>query len=286
LGNKNSRLALTKDMCEWVHKNPVAWTPVSFDIERIVEKSTGIIDIFEAIYVSKQDQDKAEIWCCKSTHNTKYLSLLKDKLNCFYIYLYRDGRDVALSFKKAIVGHKHMYCTGSRWNEEQQTAISFSNGLESNQYIHISYEELVKNPKKSLLKICEKIGLDFEKSMLNYYVSKESEITASAGNMWENVSKPILQHNVSKYQTELSSQEIETFESVAHDSMLQLGYDLQTPGNLQFNDDQIKEFELEDKKLRSKAIDSATDVDRQHREPQLELYNAILERLGMAKTSV
>ena len=230
-----TREMLVRDMCNWVKKNPVSWAPVSFDVEDISEKSNDIVDIFEAIYKTKLEQDKAAIWCCKSTHNTKYLDKIKKKLNCFYIYLYRDGRDVALSFKKAIVGPKHMFCIGSQWNEEQQIAQSFINGLERNQYIAISYEMLVKNPRAILLELCEKLDIDFEESMLNYYVSKESKLTALAGNMWQNVSKPILEHNVSKYQTELDQEEIEMFESVAKKSLLDLDYPLQTLGDLEFS---------------------------------------------------
>ena len=43
----------------------------------------------------------------------------KEKLNPIYIYIYRDGRDVDLSFKKTIIGPKHSYFTAKKWLNDQ-----------------------------------------------------------------------------------------------------------------------------------------------------------------------
>ncbi|MQY79255.1 MAG: hypothetical protein GH151_08705 [Bacteroidetes bacterium] len=103
---------LIEDVCRFVELNPVPWTGVDLIRADIFSgsKKRSVYEIFKLIYEAYTNSKNGSIWCCKSMTNINYINELeKSKFDPFYIYLFRDGRDVALSFKKAIVGEKHIY---------------------------------------------------------------------------------------------------------------------------------------------------------------------------------
>src|SRR6476646_9489893 len=117
---------LVTDVCELVTYNPVAWTGIKLDVNHIINqcKENTLVEITRMIYEEKASSEGADIWMCKSMSNIYYADLLEASLQPLYIFLYRDGRDVACSFKKAIVGEKHIYCIARQWKEEQDKCIA------------------------------------------------------------------------------------------------------------------------------------------------------------------
>lgn len=217
---------LVEDMCQWVEANPVPWSDVSLHREKIINNSASIFDIFEQIYLEKANADKADFWCCKSTFNIQYVDELEKSIVPFYIHLYRDGRDVAASFKKVVVGPKHVYHLAMQWHEEQVLALDFLEGIEAERKIHISYESLLDHPEIVATDICNKLGIDYSDEMLLYYTSEESKHTAESGRMWESVTRPIIRDNHDKFPNELTSEEIRIFEQVAGSSLKAFNYEL------------------------------------------------------------
>lgn len=66
----------------------------------------------------------------------------------YYIYLYRDGRDVALSFKKAIVGEKHIYALAENWKKDQEAALRLKDRTAADHFFMLNYETLIASPEK------------------------------------------------------------------------------------------------------------------------------------------
>lgn len=278
LANESNRKMLIGDMMLWVEKNPVSWQPVDLDQELLLQNSSGIIDVFSGIYQAKMISDKAKVWCCKSTFNVSYVDLIEKDHQPFYIYLYRDGRDVAASFKKAIVGPKHIYGIAEKWHKEQKEARKVLSTLPKSRYAEISYERLIESPKEVLSQLCEKIGVNFDENMLDYYRSEESHRTADSGEMWKNVTQPVLADNKKKYLRELSQEELDLFESVASESLLSLGYELSAK-QLQIIDPiEIEKYLRQDEELRLIARKSANMHDVKLRQPQEDLLRKIRAR--------
>ena len=207
---RKNRITLVDDVCRWVECNPVEWSLVNFDRDEITDKITSLLDLFEFVYEQKCVVDQAEIWCCKSTFNIEYTPELEKVIQPFYIYLYRDGRDVATSFKKAYVGPKHIYQIAQKWHQEQMETTSFLSSLAAHRYVRISYEELIQDPEKVLHLICERIGIEFDEIMLDYFNSKESLLTSKSGNMWANVAKPIISNNSQKFHQLLAPKKLKS----------------------------------------------------------------------------
>ena len=218
---------LVEDVCLLVEYNPVPWTGVNLDRKIITERVASPIlpEITRVIYELKAESEGAGIWMCKSMANIRYAEALeKYAEKPLYLHLFRDGRDVALSFKKAIVGEKHIYHIAKQWKTEQEASIKLRDLLGPERVIQVKYEDLLGQPQKVLGELCSFIGVEYSDVAMEYHQSSESWETANSGLMWQNVVKPVLSDNHNKFLKELSEEDILIFEQVAGDTLEKLGY--------------------------------------------------------------
>ncbi|MFT4205099.1 MAG: sulfotransferase [Chitinophagaceae bacterium] len=273
---------LVEDVCQLVESNPVSWGNVYLDRALIISKCRHfeLVEIMRVIYELKCEMEKSNLWMCKSMANIHYISELEKYIKPYYLFLFRDGRDVALSFKNAIVGEKHVYFLAKQWQYEQELSIALYEQLGSKRVIMVKYEDLIAEPKKQLENICLFLGIHYESNAMEYYTSEESKETAHAGKMWENVDKPLIHNNFNKYTRGLSSNEIEIFERVAGRTLIKLGYEVensQSVENTVFLKSEIECFSKENykRKENAKLQQSREDIERRR------CQNILLERLTL-----
>ena len=272
---------LISDVIEWVKSNPIKWNKFSVSSEDIKSKfkNPSIIQIFKAIYELYATQSNSMIWICKSLSNSNYYyKLEKEGLNPIYVYLYRDGRDVALSFKNTIIGPKHTYFIADQWLKDQIMCDRIKKQIPPSRFISIKYEVLLSNPHKVISDFCNKINVGYDKKVLNYYKSKESIIAASSGEMWSNLSKPLLINNKSKYIKGLNLNDKVIFESIAGSMLKKLNYKLYCKVKeliSNFKSSKIDEFRKVDNQLRALVLDNANPRDLKLRIPHKKLLKKI-----------
>ena len=223
---------LVDDVCTLVEKNPVNWGIV-FDRSsvRSMCENNSLPQIMHAIYATKAKVKNATWWCCKSMASIHYVNEIESAgIHPYYIFMYRDGRDVACSFRKAVVGEKHMYFLAKQWKEEQELSIALREQPGNDRVISVRYEDFMADTEGTLKDICAKLNIEYSNEMLNYADAEESIITAASGKMWSNLTKPVMRDNTKKYLRELSSDDIAIFESVAGDTLEKLGYQREVNG--------------------------------------------------------
>jgi hypothetical protein len=275
---------LVTDVCDWVNNNPVPWEGFELNALEIFSlcRDRTMIDLLVSIYRAKADFDGATFWCCKSMESIYYTDNIESSwLKPFYIYLYRDGRDVALSFKKAVVGPKHTYHLASKWKTEQELSLKLIAQLPTSRFIAINYEDMIANPKNTIKAICDKLAVPYTDKVFDYFRSEESRNTARAGAMWRNVTQPIIDNNFNKYEKELTEEDLQLFERVAGDMLNQLGYKTKYRSNTsepEFSSEQIEEFTILDKVLRERALTEADPGDVNRRKPQELILAEIMSR--------
>lgn len=282
---KDNFRSLVVDVCDWVNKNPVPWEDCFIDFEKTLSMCTQqtLIELFIRIYEQKAEHDGAQYWCCKSMESIYYVKEIEDAgLRPLYIYIYRDGRDVALSFKKAIVGPKHIYHLAKKWLKEQELSLDWLNTLDEDRYIIVRYEELIAHPKITMQVICDKLNIPFTENIFDYFHSHESFATAHSGAMWKNLTKPIIADNYNKFKKELSAEDIQLFERVAGKMLERLKYKADfwpSVKSSKFLPDEIAIFDVENEKLKKLAIASASKEELSRRRPQEELIKEIKTRM-------
>ena len=123
---------LILDVCKWTKLNPIKWENLSISVDKIKSKlkNPSIFQIFSSMYEIYAEQSNSKVWMCKSLANMNYFDQIeREKLSPIYIYIYRDGRDVDISFKKAIIGPKHSYFIAKKWEKDQIVCEKIKNNV-------------------------------------------------------------------------------------------------------------------------------------------------------------
>lgn len=276
---------LVDDVCRLVELNPVPWEGVVLKRGDVASRcrERNLVAVFGAVYDAMAEAQRAKTWCCKSLANIYYLPEIENYFtDAKYIYLYRDGRDVAVSFSKAVVGEKHFYHIAKEWNEAQQLALSFRKKVPARRFFNLSYEDLTAETEKTVRALCTFLGVGYKPSMLEFYKSGEAKRAASASNLWENVANPVMKNNSRKFLTEARESDIQIFESVAGDSMDSLGYErlfAKKGEELNFGLDDIRRFDTENKRLKDEIRKHVDSADLARRSRQESVIKEIMARV-------
>ena len=284
LSQGNSFRLLVDDVCRLVELNPVTWDGVSLDREDVINrcKEQSLVAIFFAIYDILAETWGATHWCCKSLANVQYLPEINSySSDSKFIYLYRDGRDVALSFQKAVVGEKHIYHIANAWAKSQRMALQMRGILGADRFYNISYEDLIGNPETTLKGLCKFMGKEYTPELLNFHQSNEASNAASSSSLWGNVTKPVMKQNTKKFLKQATEEEITIFELVAGDVLDALGYEREriAKGNeIQFSDRAIALYDEIDQRLKQEKRAQMDPEDLKRRDRQASLLKEIKER--------
>ena len=281
LDNSENFKKLIDDVCSLVELNPVPWEGVNLNRDEIRSRcrKNTLLEIFIQINELACHQLSKKIWTCKSMESLYLLDKYREEgFEPLYLYLYRDGRDVALSFKKAIVGEKHIYNLALKWKADQEACLKELTTMDKKKYIKIKYEYFVTNPENTIKAICNRTGLTYKNVIDDFYKSDESKRTAAGGRMWENVAKPIIKDNYGKFLKELSREEILIFEKVAGETLLKLGYPLHILSSYDdrsFSEQEISGFLFENQFLKKQIIEQLPKEDIEKRQRQTALIDSI-----------
>lgn len=276
--------SLVDDVCRLVELNPVEWSDVKLDRKAISEqsKSRTLMGVYESVYDLYAMSQGAKTWCCKSMANIKYASEIENHfVDPKYIYLYRDGRDVALSFQKAVVGEKHIYNIAKEWEETQTLALEIKSRVDADSFYGVQYEELIQHPEETAKSLCAFLGIDYVPEMLDFHKTNEARNAAKSSQLWGNVTSPIIQNNSKKYIHEMPEDEIMIFESVAGHILDQLGYErdyVKQGEEKQFSQAEINEFNQINRRKKLENLLNLDKADKERRELQSQLLLEIKSR--------
>tara|TARA_R110001592_G_C13180877_1_gene750873 strand:+ start:1402 stop:2331 length:930 start_codon:yes stop_codon:yes gene_type:complete len=156
------------------------------------------------------------MWGDKTPH---YILKLNQLVNLYpnakYLYIVRDGRDVALSLLKKPWGPNNIYKCAEQWaaanNSEQQLLLTALK--DKGQLLYIKYEELLEKTEQECRRIYEFLGDDIEnhREMVDALIAKT------------------MSGNHAKWKTQMTSQQISIYEATAKSSLLYHNYELMDP---------------------------------------------------------
>lgn len=276
---------MVDDVCRLVELNPVPWEGVKLVRKDVAARcrNHSVVAAFGAVYDAMAEQVNADTWCCKSLANINYLGKLEAyyaEAAC-YIYLYRDGRDVALSFRKAAVGEKHPYHIAKEWGATQRIALTNRKCIDPRRFYNLSYETLTGAPEMAMRGLCEFLGATYTDSMLDFHESDDAKSAASASELWGNVVKPVMTDNTNKFLREMSGEDIRIFELVAGDVLDALDYKrfhTEIGETKVFTADEIKHFDAENQRLKQEVLSKLDPEDMKRRDQQAAHLQEIKDR--------
>jgi hypothetical protein len=144
-----------------------------------------------------------------------------------FVHLIRDGRDAALSFLSmphGIVTETWMHPRtpadfACQWRTEVAAARRLGRRV-SGRYLEVRYEELVADVEAVLRRICAFAGLEYEPAMADY----PGKVDVSAKPHQQRLMQPPTE-NVRDWREQMPAGDVEAFERIAGDLLLQLGYE-------------------------------------------------------------
>jgi LPS sulfotransferase NodH len=284
LSNDNNFYRLAHDVCRLVELNPVPWDGVTFDRDEVISRcgERSLVALHGVLYDLCAQAWGADTWCCKSLANIDYIEEIEGYFhNPKYIFLYRDGRDVALSFRKAVVGEKHFYHIAKDWAKIQEAALGLRDRIDPERLIGVSYETLTSDPEATGRRLCDFLGVEYTPVMLDFHHSEEARRAASSSALWNNLIQPVIQDNTGKFLRESSERDIRIFESVAGNILDRLGYErvhVKKGKEMTFSDLDIYEFTRENEDLKQKILKGADKYDLERRRRQELLLVEIVSR--------
>ena len=275
---------LVDDVCRLVELNPVPWEGVMLDRAAVARRcrERNPVAVHGAVYDICAEVKGAKTWCCKSLANINYVPEIEAYFKKpKYIYLYRDGRDVAVSFHKAVVGEKHYYHIAREWAAAQDLALRIQRDVEPIRFMTVSYEELTGDPLRTARDICDFLGVPFHESMLDFHRTDEARRAASSSDLWVNVTNPVMKNNSRKFLREASEHDIRIFESVAGRVLDALGYDrafVKKGDEQKFTEADIKTFDAENARMKEELRKLSDPADLMRRDLQAGLLKGIKDR--------
>ena len=265
-------LLLITDICELIRRNPVTWDDVVLSEKDIFDrcKERSLVAVYSVVMDLFSEVKNADFWMCKSMQNVRWLEELERYFDePLYIYLYRDPRDVCLSFTKAVVGDKHPYFIAKKWGELQQLCLEAQSKIDPKRFYALSYESLVMDSVKELKKLMNFMGLDYCDEQQEFYHSRAALEAAQLSKLWENVEKPVTNSRVGQFRKGLSHDQIHIVESAVADVMDSLGYApeiITTQNPLNFTSELLAQYNDINRELKKAALlqCNAEDLDRRN----------------------
>ncbi|HEX6104674.1 MAG TPA: sulfotransferase [Gemmatimonadales bacterium] len=162
-------------------------------------------------------------WGEKTPHHTlEWRLILEGFPHLKVLHLVRDGRDVAVSFRTAPFGPKHVYQAAQHWVRYLTAAEEAGAALGPDAFLTIRYEDLLEDPQRELGRICAFLGEDYDPTMLTFY--RQGPVYPTDARNVDRLRQPVLGDNRDKWRTRLTRREQRIFEALAGPQLERYGY--------------------------------------------------------------
>jgi hypothetical protein len=182
--------------------------------------------LFRQVFADETRSHGKSLCFIKELQVYKFISILDWWFpDARYVYLVRDPRDMALSWRANPMHPGGLVAGAAAWrNDQSGTMHQFWARHEQGKALLVRYEDLVVRPEEELRRVCDLLGVEFEATMLDYHNDPLTRENAASNPAWENLSRGVMSDNFGKFQKELSEREIAIIERVCGGLMPLFGY--------------------------------------------------------------
>ncbi len=146
--------------------------------------------------------------------------------NSYFLYMLRDGRDVAASRKNVGDFKQTVDDVARSWCVSAEEFVRFTSERHIRARV-VSYERLTAHPEAELRAMMEFLELPWDQGMLSFYNKELTIFRHPMGHLSaKQISKPISTSSVGRWRQELTRDEIRTFQSIAGPLLTELGYEV------------------------------------------------------------
>src|SRR5262245_6365074 len=223
-GREARRLAARILRVNWVRLWGMELDPSTFADDRSYRQ------IVSRIYEEwARRQNKIRIECKTPNNFAKIPTLLEIFPSAKIIHIYRDGRDVALSWLRVRFGPRNLFTAARDWKALVSAGRQAGATLPNQTYLEVPYESLLGHPVDTMNHVCEFIGEPFSEAVLRptaMRLGNSHPRLIGAQRRWSPRAE-IITTNAAKWKKNMSVSDQILFESVAGDLLQALGYETQ-----------------------------------------------------------
>lgn len=182
--------------------------------------------LYRALLQKKMQLDNCQIVGDKDPKSVEHLPVIYAfESSAIVIQTVRDPRDILVSRMNAAWSKdhslmKHLFAI----RFQSRLAKKFFTKSSTKAFVKVKYENLISNPEAELTKICDKLGLEFEKGMLRFGKAAKNLISAEEYSWKKETTKDLISDNHGKWSTTLSHYQIAMTEAVCKDIFMQENY--------------------------------------------------------------
>jgi hypothetical protein len=206
----------------WVRAWRLRLTPDAFSADRTFRQ------VVSRLFAAVAADEGRERWGDKTPHYVREIATLIEIFpDCRIIHIYRDGRDVALSWLRVGFEPRNLFTAARLWREYVRAGRRAGRDLPPESYMEVRYESLLTRPEESMRRVCDFIGEAFDPLVLVPNFTERQRMRRFFGKKRPVRSGPrtrILPENFDKWRTAMAPSDRSLFESVAGDLLEELGY--------------------------------------------------------------
>lgn len=219
---------LTEDFVRFINNKLGVWNTKVTQEEVFSLFPKSIFTLLRYVYQKEAESLGKSYAFVKENRFTKFSNhIVRNFEDPKIVYLYRDPRDMVLSYLKSPNHVNDLEVCSKIWQDEQSEYIAFQKKYPNNVF-PLSYESLISNPERVLKDLCAFLNIEFEKNLLVFNQNKMTQANAERIKDWENLQHQIITDNCNKYRVELSVSQIQKIEAICGEEMKVLGYQPET----------------------------------------------------------
>jgi len=225
LHSKDDVIKLIKDLLK---EERIKLWQTDFSVEEILQyvKGNTYPHVIAAFYKAYTYHKGKKYWGDKDPANMRYIHLINKWFpQSKIIHIIRDGRDACLSHLKQDFGYDNLLLCAEGWREEVFWCRIIGQLLGPSRYFELKFENLIANPEKELVSICNFLNIPYSNQMLYYYKNIEKSIPKCKRHIWKLIDKPPQKENKNLWKIKMSKGELICFEKRAGGLLKELGYE-------------------------------------------------------------
>ncbi|GGX49620.1 sulfotransferase family protein [Saccharospirillum salsuginis] len=211
LSNAGSFRRLMEDI---LAERPVQQWRLQLDIDEFYHSLDGdyrYANIVNRLVLRREAMSGYQAWGDKTPHYLGDVDILFTLFpDAKFVYIVRDGRDVALSLLQKNWGPNNVMRCAEYWARLNDKAETIDRIKARGNLWELSYEGLIEETESYIDRVYGFLDETIDKSTKNRLVQS------------------VKGSNYNKWKTQMSPEQIRTFESVAGDTLIRFGYEIQT----------------------------------------------------------
>jgi len=191
-----------------------------------IHSYAGLLLFIVHVFAEKNARKHPEIWVDHTPSNIKkenartLLTLFPDAK---FVHIVRDGRAVAASVIPLDWGANTVGRAACSWRKRVSQYCSVESELGSRRVKRVHYEELVREPEKTMRELCSFLGIAYQPAMKG---GKGFHVPDYTANQHSLIGSRPDSKKIEAWRQLLSSRQVEIFESIAGNLLAELGYEL------------------------------------------------------------